>query len=137
MKTSFVMLLTLALLSACGPFLSGDVNGPPPAAQADGGADFAAPPATGGDASNDVCRPCVSAARAPYFREEPGVDNIGACPASLRQGQREDICSGAVGASGGGMVREPTSRSSSPGSRRARVRAQYLGASSRYRSRGH
>ena len=79
----------------------------------------------------------VSAARAPYFREEPGVDNIGACPASLRQGQREDICSGAVGASGGGMVREPTSRSSSPGSRRARVRAQYLGASSRYRSRGH
>ena len=58
MKTSFVMLLTLALLSACGPFLSGDVNDPPSAAQADGGADFAAPTATGGDASNDVCRPC-------------------------------------------------------------------------------
>lgn len=43
--------------------------------------------------------------------------------------QREAVCSSE--GRGGGTVREPMSRASSSGSRRARVASQYLGASSR------
>ena len=48
--------------------------------------------------------------------------------------QRDEDCSS--GEAAGGTVTWPTGRRSSSASRRARVAAQYFGASSRYRSRG-
>ena len=51
-----------------------------------------------------------------------------------RRPQLGDSCCSAV--SGGGTVTWPTASSSSLASRRARVRVQYFGASSRYRSLG-
>ena len=74
----------------------------------------------------------VSAARTPFFSHASR-----SC--TLRRWTRPDLqhaagCS-SVG-SGGGTVRAPISRASSAGSRRARVAAQYLGASSRCRSLG-
>jgi hypothetical protein len=71
----------------------------------------------------------------PVWRRRRRERRLGAWTRTTRErqaqpGQPGDTCSPATG-SGGGTVSGPISLSSSAGSRRARVWAQYLGASSR------
>ena len=79
MKTSIVMLSTPPSVCAAGgrPFTSLRRNGPQALSSAS--VDFAAPTTTGGDASNDVCRPCTQ--NAPL----PGMQCVAAACACVNQ----------------------------------------------------
>ena len=79
----------------------------------------------------------VPAAPTPYFPRSAPSPTVSPCSPLPRYAYSAEPCSWVTGVSiRSGTVSGPSSQASSAASRRARVAAQYLGASSRYRSRG-